>query len=468
MGKTRLAGEVARAAAARGGRLHWVDLGAITQPEKIAPAIANAAGLPLGEGSPGPHLARALMGRETLLILDNCEHLARDVATLVHAILQGAPGVRVVATSQEALHVAGEHVFRLGALALPPIEASLQEARNFAAVQLLEQRAMAADGRFALGEESIAQAISICRHLDGIPLAIEMAAARLPVLGAEALLRRLDERLRLLKATTREAPARQQTLQATLDWSHSLLSNAERVAFRRLGAFVGSFRLELAQRVAGWGDLDEWSALDALMGLADKSLLQVEGHDPPRYRLLESARVHALAELGRHDETDQTMARHGEAMAAFAEAGGDLYWRMVESPSPARWYPDYDDLHAAWDRAADRGRHGRHGRREPAALDPRLRAQCLLDRPAPQGGRVSRARFGRPPPTRAAVPGCLPFPPHPAAAVLPRVRASEETRGCLARARRPPPGQFRPFPASPPTTRSRGASRNAARRWPKP
>jgi predicted ATPase len=371
MGKTRLAGELARAATARGGRPHWVDLGAITQPEKIAPAIANAAGLPLGEGSPGPLLARALMAGETILFLDNCEHLAREVAALVHHILEGAAGVRVVATSQEALHVAGEHVFRLEALALPPEGASLAEARTFAGIQLLEQRAMAADARFTLGEDSIPHAIAICRNLDGIPLAIEMAAARLPVLGAKALLERLDERMKLLKAATRQAPARQQTLQATLDWSHSLLSESERVTFRRLGAFVGSFRLELAQRVAGWGDLDEWSALDALMGLADKSLLQVEGHGPPRYRLLESARVYALAELGRHGELEQTLAYHGDAMAAFAEAAGNTYWQMAESPSPARWYPDYDDLHAAWDRAADRG--------DPVVMAGTSRLLSILD-----------------------------------------------------------------------------------------
>ena len=264
-------------------------------------------------------MAKALAYRSTLLVLDNCEHLVADVARVAHAALDAAAGLRVLATSQEALKTPGEYVYRLDSLAVPPPGTSLECARTFGAIQLLEQRARAVDRLFALSESTIAGAIELCRHLDGIALAIEMAAVRLPLLGLEALQARLGERLKLLRGASRLMPARHQTLRATLDWSHSLLNSEEQAVLRRLSVFAGSFRLDMAQRVAATEDLDEWMVLDALTALIDKSLVQVERNEPPRYRLLETTRLYAAERLLEHAETEATLRRHSEALAALAD-----------------------------------------------------------------------------------------------------------------------------------------------------
>ncbi len=265
IGKTRLAQEVAgQRIEAHADGVWWVDLATASDGPQIAPAVAKAAQLQLGDGDAHAMLARALAQHDVLLVLDNCEHLAAEVARIVQTALQAAPRLRVLATSQEPLRVGDEHVFRLDPLAVPDPGASLESARRFGAVELLEARAQAIDRSFSLRVDTVAAAIAICRHLDGIALAIEMAAARLPVIGMDALLMRLESRLQLLKANNRSAPSRQQTLRATLDWSHALLSAEERAVLRRLAVFAGSFRLEMAQQVAAGTDIDEWVCLDVL------------------------------------------------------------------------------------------------------------------------------------------------------------------------------------------------------------
>jgi predicted ATPase/DNA-binding winged helix-turn-helix (wHTH) protein len=352
IGKTRLAQEAARRQIdAHASGVWWVDLAALSNPDGIVPAIVNAARLQLEEGDPLAELARALAYRSTLLVIDNCEHLAADVARVVQAALGAATGLRVLATSQEPLKTPGEYAYRLDALAVPPSGTSLEVSRTFGAIQLLEQRAKAVDRLFSLNESTIAGAIELCRHLDGIALAIEMAAVRLPLLGLEPLQARLGERLKLLRSGDRLMPARHQTLRATLDWSHSLLNADEQATLRRLSVFAGSFRLDMAQRVASSGALDEWTVLDALTALIEKSLVHVERSEPPRYRLLETTRLYAAEKLREHAETDITLERHSEALVALADESNEAYWALADKPWLSRYAADYEDLQGAFDRA---------------------------------------------------------------------------------------------------------------------
>lgn len=355
IGKTRLAQAVAHQLVSDyANGVWWVDLAALTSGDKLASAIANAANLQLGDGDARDLLLHALAQRETLLVLDNCEHMIPAVAGLCHDLLTTAPGVRILATSQELLNTRGEHLYRLEGLAVPPAGATLDLARGFGALQLLERRTQAVDRHFGVSSANLGEAIELCRRLDGIALAIEMAAPRLPLLGVDAVIRRLDERLRLLHGVARDAPQRQQTLRATLDWSHSMLDAEEQAVFRRLSVFVGNFRLETAQRVAAGADLDEWATLDALGALVDKSLVQVQRQEPPRYRLLETARLYAAEQLREHGELETTVQRHGQAMAALAQAVERAYWITPDAPWLNDFAPDYDDLQAAFERACDR------------------------------------------------------------------------------------------------------------------
>lgn len=355
IGKTRLAQAVAHGLVDRHcNGVWWVDLAALSSVDKIAPAIANAANLQLGDGDALDLLVRALIHRDTLLVLDNCEHMVSAVARLVHDVLVAAPRARVLATSQEVLNARGEHLYWLDGLAVPPAGAALRTARSFGALQLLEKRAQAVDRHFWLSDANLSDAIELCSRLDGIALAIEMAAARLPLLTFASVRLRLDERLRLLRGTSRDAPPRQQTLRAMLGWSHSLLNAGEQAVFRRLSVFVGNFRLEMAQQVAAASDLDEWAAMDAMSALVNKSLVQIHRLEPPRYRLLETTRLYAAEQLSAAGEFAATMQRHGLAMARLAEEVECSFWTTPDAPWLSQYTLDYDDLQAAFERACDR------------------------------------------------------------------------------------------------------------------
>lgn len=253
-----------------------------------------------------------LAAQRVLLVLDNCEHLTDAVAEFVEVVCAAAPGVRVLATSQETLKTSDEHVYRLGSLAVPTRGGA--EAREIGAVSLFVARAEAVDPRFSLTPENTPAVVEICRRLDGIPLAIELAAARLPLLGVEGLRVRLDERFSVLTAGARTVLRRHQTLRATFEWSHGLLAPEQQTVFRRLGVFAGSFTLEAAQQVVEDGAIDRWSALDHLGALVDKSLVLAEGDGIPRYRLLETARAYSLERLAEAGETPAMMRRHAEAL----------------------------------------------------------------------------------------------------------------------------------------------------------
>ena len=323
IGKTRLALAVAQVEQVHhADGVRFVDLAAVTDRARVAAAVASALGIELPPGqSPTATIAGALREQSLLVLLDNCEHVLDEVAALVEAILRRAPRVHLLATSQAPLRVAGEQVMRLAPLALPPAAdpASLDQVDRYGALQLFVARARAAQRGFALKPDTLAAAVEICRRLDGIPLAIELAAARLPLLGLTGLRDRLDERLRVLTAGAREAPARQQTLRATLEWSHSLLEPDEQVLFRRLGVFVGGFSLSLAQRVVVDAGGDPWSMIDRLGTLVERSLVVADGEGVPRYHLLESARVYALEQLEAAGEVEALERRRAEAMQALVE-----------------------------------------------------------------------------------------------------------------------------------------------------
>jgi predicted ATPase/class 3 adenylate cyclase len=320
IGKTRLAQAVAhelRNEFADGVRL--VELAPITNPDIVAITVARALGVAVGDPNAALDVTvRASADQRLLLILDNCEHLLDAVEGLVAAFRKRAPSVHVLTTSQELLRGADEHVYRLGTLGLPA-EVTTMQAREAGAVQLFVARVQAADSRFQLNETNVAAVVDICRRLDGIPLAMELAAARVPLLGVEGVRERLDERFRLLTAGSRLALRRHQTLRAALEWSYGLLSEAEQSVLDRLGVFAGSFSLESAQELASDDAIDSWAVLDHLGTLVDKSLVIVDAGATPRYRMLETTRAFALERLAARGETLPMLRRHAEVTLTLFE-----------------------------------------------------------------------------------------------------------------------------------------------------
>jgi predicted ATPase/DNA-binding winged helix-turn-helix (wHTH) protein len=364
IGKTRLALEVARnlRGEPRDG-VWWIELDSIRDARLIATTVARALGVDVGAVSdPRAALIRALASLQALLVLDNCEHLRADVALFVHDCLEASSRCRWLVTSQEPLKLAAERVYRLGTLAVPPIGSNAQTALQYGAVALLVDRVRAADQRWTLDDGDVGAAIAICDRLDGIALAIEMAAARVPLLGVAGVRDRLDERLRLLANVRGTEPGRQRTLRAALDWSHSLLTPIEQTAFRRMAVFAGGFTLDLAQQVVGARAddavapaLDEWAVLDALGALVDKSLVIADAQRSPRYRMLESARIYALQRLAEAAEREQMTLRHALAMARFFTQAGETKWTQTEAQWLASVAPELENLRAAFDTAIAAG-----------------------------------------------------------------------------------------------------------------
>lgn len=378
IGKTRLALAVVQACDADFAEGACVaDLSVLTDGGQAMAAVAQALGivLPLEPTAPGRHaqtIASALRGRELLLVLDNCEHVLDTVAALVEVLRQRAPQARVLATSQEPLHLADEQVFRLSPLDLPVALEAADAATHVAAhaagnaaaalqsgaVQLFVARAQAVDRHFAATPEVLPAVVDICRRLDGLPLALELAAARLPLLGVLGLQQRLDERLGVLGTRTGRGPRRRQTLRAALAWSHALLNRDEQVVWRRLAVFSGSFSLDLAQRVLVDAELPPEAVLDHLGALIDKSLLVTEpGADPrsPRYRLLVPARAFALAQLEQADELDALRLRHAKALGELLQSYDDrvVHERRFDAVV-GRMAAELDNLRSAMRWLADR------------------------------------------------------------------------------------------------------------------
>lgn len=357
MGKTRLA--QAAAVAVHQDRANypdgvwWVELAPVSERQLVLGSISRALGVPLDADASAEDLANRVADRQMLVVLDNCEHLIEQVAAVAVALLRAAPKLMLLATSQESLKLAGEQVLRLGTLTLPIDElpnapVHTEEAdQGYGALTMFAARAREATPQFALNEDNRAAVVEICRRLDGIPLAIEFAAARLPLLGIEGLRLRLDDRFRLLTGGSRLAPKRQQTLRAALEWSHSLLSADEQKVFRRLGIFAGSFGVDAAQQVTADDDLDTWEALDHLGALVDKSLVITDAGVTPRYRLLESARVFAQEQLHAADEFAVTARRQADAVLNQFDAAYASLWTRDSMALLAAAVPDIDNLRTA-------------------------------------------------------------------------------------------------------------------------
>ncbi|MFC0407115.1 ATP-binding protein [Roseomonas elaeocarpi] len=314
MGKTTVALAVAAVLEREfPGAIAFVDLASLQDPRMVQSAVAGALNLPIRSDNESESIVRALEETRTLLILDNCEHVIDNVALLAELIHARAPEVYLLATTREPLRVAGEHVHRLAALASPPPAEAITaaEVAAYPAAELFIERASAQAGGFALSDDSAAAVSEICRRLDGLALAIELAAGRIDSFGVKGLAKRLDQRFEVLNRGRRTALPRQQTLRMTLDWSHDLLLDTEKVLLRRLSVFAGSFTFEAAQAVACGTDIPTADRIEHLADLVLKSLVVAESvADGVRYRLLDTTRAYALERLAEHGEAPMFVRHH--------------------------------------------------------------------------------------------------------------------------------------------------------------
>jgi predicted ATPase/DNA-binding CsgD family transcriptional regulator len=327
IGKTRLAMRLGWQLAGDFPDGVWMaELAATSDPTLVARQVANVLGISEEPGRPATAtLGDALRGRQLLLILDTCEHLVDAIADLVHELITSCPQLRVVATSREPLRVRGETVWRVQPLSLPTeswVSRDPGEPDTGAeeAVRLFADRAAAVRPGFALTEDNWPHVVQICRTLDGLPLAIELAAARIRALSVEQIAARLDDRFRLLASGDRTAPPRQQTLQAAVDWSFELLTPDEQTLLRRLSVFAG-WSLEMAEQVCADERIPVARVLDLLAALIDKSLVALEDElaGDARYRLLDTIRQYAAGRLAASGEEATIRDRHLRCLLAFAE-----------------------------------------------------------------------------------------------------------------------------------------------------
>lgn len=406
-GKTRLALQIgAEELEHHPGGVFFVDLAPVLDPDDAAPTVADAVGLQFGGGLAGTgrtltdRTVESLARRRCLIVLDNCEHLLDACAELSDRILAGCPEVRVIATSREPLGVEGEQVHRVSSLSLP--EGGSGERSE--AVELFRERAKATRSDFELTPENAPAIAQICRRLDGIPLAIEFAAARVSHLSPSEIAERLDDRFHLL-AGGRRRVQRQQTLEAALDWSYVLLSDPEQSLLRRLAVFSGSFGLPMVEAVCAGDGIERDMVLDLLGSLVDKSLVIAEPADvESRYRLLETVRTYAEAKLADVGESEAFRSGHRDAHLTWLES---LSWAELysEPTVTAAVIREHSNLRASleWSQAQGRrdlvgrlaGRmvvlwqpgqgHGDEGRRwlswaleDPGALDLPEQGACLV------------------------------------------------------------------------------------------
>ena len=339
VGKTRLAVQIASQLTGEFSDGVWyVDLAPITDPELVPVTVARALGLPDQPGrSTIDTLLRFVSDRQMLMVLDNCEHLLDASAALVVALLGGAARLTLLTTSREAVGVAGEVSWRVPSLSL-----------NDEALALFADRARHAKPGFAVADQNAAVVGEICARLDGVPLAIELAAARVRALSVAEILDSLHDRFRLLTGGARTAVRRQQTLRASVDWSHALLTEPERVLLRRLASFLGGFDFEAARAVAGGGEVARYQVLDQLTLLVDKSLVVADNRvGITRYRLLETVRQYALEKLGESGEAEAVRTCHRDhytAMAALLDApAGSISEQRLEQAET-----EIDNLRAAF------------------------------------------------------------------------------------------------------------------------
>jgi predicted ATPase/DNA-binding SARP family transcriptional activator len=372
-GKTRLALETGRRLESELPAGVWlVELAPVHEPVDLGQAVLAALGLRerrlldhAGEGramgvvEPADAIARlveALAGAELLIVLDNCEHLIAAVAELADQVLAVCPKVRLLATSREPLGITGETLCPLPPLALPPVDADAEQAMTYAAVRLLADRAVAVQPAFTVDESNVAAVVSICRRLDGLPLAIELAAARVRAMSAQQIAARLDDRFRLLTGGSRTALPRHRTLLAVVEWSWDLLEKPERLLLQRLAVFAGPVRLELVESICADEELlPEADVLDVLATLVDKSLVDAIGAGDVRYRMLETVRAFASEHLAESGEAAAVRDRHAEYLLDLAEQAEPLLRSKDELEWLARLDAVRDDLFAAMRWCIDSG-----------------------------------------------------------------------------------------------------------------
>jgi predicted ATPase/DNA-binding winged helix-turn-helix (wHTH) protein len=316
--------------------VRFVDLSVIREPALVVESIAAGMGLKMDATAPIDSLLSRIQGLTVLVVIDNCEHVVDAVAAAAVQLLKGVSGLRILATSREPLHAEGEAVHRLDSLPTPPGDVPLiaaEQALRYPAVQLLVERAGECLAGFELRDADAEVAARICRRLDGMPLAIELAAARIRFFGLRGLLDRLSDSLRILSSGARTASPRHQTLRALLDWSFDLLPQAGKVVLRRLSVFAGSFTLDAATAVASDDGLDPDTVVDQVIDLALKSLVVADASgEEMRYRLLDTMRVYASEELADSEEVNEVFERYADWLSSrFPSALSD--WQQLPKES---------------------------------------------------------------------------------------------------------------------------------------
>ena len=395
VGKTRLGLELAASSLSEWGDGVWfVDLAPLTDATLVPAKLASVLGVP---EQPGRSLTQSLIAacgdRQLLVMLDNCEHVIGEAANVADQLVRGCPRMSLLATSREPLAIEGEHLYRVPSLSVPPAGADPNCLLSCDAVRLFTHRARQQRSDFAVDTQNASAVGRLCRRLDGIPLAIELAAARLRTLPLDEIENRLDQRFQLLTGGNRTTPPRQQTLQALIDWSYSLLSLEEQETLERLSVFPGGFDLHSAEVVLGAGLHSPISVLDRLAALVDKSLLQSDDIGSLRYRLLETVGNYATAKL---------RARSHEAESALRAAHRDHYLALAETAAPhlighgqIEWL---DRLELEFDNLRSAISYSRHDR-DPAAGLRLGRALCyfwLYRDPRAEGAAALSAVLDRP------------------------------------------------------------------------
>ncbi|HUF01086.1 MAG TPA: BTAD domain-containing putative transcriptional regulator [Gaiellaceae bacterium] len=356
-GKTRLAIRVAAGQLGAFPDGCWIaELGPVRDPDHVAPAVASAMGLrPQGEDVVDA-LRAALAQERSLVVFDNCEHLLHASAALARALLEAAPNVHILATSREPLRVPGEALYDVPPLELPSEEADAVELEQCDAVRLFRDRASQARPGFALDDTNAEAVAAICRRLDGLPLALELAASRVSSLAPQTMAQRLDDRFRLLTGGSVTGPERHRTLEAALAWSYDLLHAREQVLFARLSVFGGGFTLDMAEDVCSDGGIEARDVVPLVSSLMEKSLVSRYGDEVRvRYRLLETVREYAAARLGELESPDSLSRRHLDWCVQFAEqvnarVYGTGRWELYQRLSDER-----DNLRAALECSRGRG-----------------------------------------------------------------------------------------------------------------
>jgi predicted ATPase/DNA-binding winged helix-turn-helix (wHTH) protein len=392
IGKTTVAVAVAESMSASYDDGVWfVGLASLPDPDLVASALSTVLGISFSSANPVSSLTAWLRDKRALIVLDNCEHVIGAAAALAEEILRAAPRICILATSREPLRAEGEWLHWLASLALPPgsVDLTPAEALRYPAVELFDDRATAVVDGFTLGEGDVPAVLEICRKLDGVPLAIELAAARVDAFGVKDLAARLDDRFTLLTKGRRTALPRHQTLRATMDWSHDLLSEAERVILRRIAVFRGDFTMEAAAAVATSERITAADVFDGVANLAAKSLIATDiGGEVTFHHLLDTMHAYALEKLSESGEIERVRSLHAGYYRDLFERA-ETEW---EARPAAEWLGDYgrhiDNLRAALDWAFSPGGDASIGVALTAAAVPLWMHLSLMEECR---GRVERA-----------------------------------------------------------------------------